>query len=90
VELVTRYHSLRVRIVLLTQGFTQTALVGRSTPKDTRFNPLWGPATVAEELARQMLGNSGHVGVLGSLVWIARNEEPFAFVSAFAEIGVRG
>ncbi|RHZ67749.1 short chain dehydrogenase/reductase family protein [Aspergillus thermomutatus] len=77
-ELVTRYHAPRVRTVLLTQGFTQTALIGRLTPEDTWFNPLLKPGTVAEELVRQILtGNSGHVVVPGSAGWIARNLRSF-------------
>ncbi|KAF7115350.1 hypothetical protein CNMCM5793_002166 [Aspergillus hiratsukae] len=77
-ELATRYHAPRVRTVLLTQGFTQTALIGRLTPEDTWFNPLLRAETVAEELVSQILtGNSGHVVVPGSSGWLARNVRSF-------------
>ncbi|KAH1986129.1 hypothetical protein KXV92_004572 [Aspergillus fumigatus] len=77
-ELVTRFHAPRVRTVLLTQGFTQTALIGQLTPEDTWFNPLLQPETVAEQLVRQILtGNSGHVVVPGSSGWLSRNLRSF-------------
>ncbi|KAJ5668897.1 short chain dehydrogenase/reductase family protein [Penicillium macrosclerotiorum] len=70
-ELVTRYQAPRVRTVLVTQGFTRTALIDNLTPEDTFLNPLLDPETVAEGIFRQVMsGESGHVllpGVTGSI-----------------------
>lgn len=70
-ELVTRYQAPRVRTVLVTQGFTRTALIANLTPEDTFVNPLLWPETVAESVVGQVLrGESGHVlvpGVAGSI-----------------------
>ncbi|KAJ5368855.1 Dehydrogenase RED2 [Penicillium cataractarum] len=70
-ELVTRYQAPRVRTVLVTQGFTRTALIANLTPEDTFVNPLLWPETVAESVVEQVLkGESGHVlvpGVAGSI-----------------------
>ncbi|KAE8371396.1 hypothetical protein BDV26DRAFT_130099 [Aspergillus bertholletiae] len=61
-ELVTRYQAPRIRTVLVTQGFTQTALINNLTPEDTFINPLLHPETVAEGIVNQVLtGESGHV-----------------------------
>ena len=77
-ELVTRYSAPRVRTVLVTQGFAQTALISRLTPEDTWFNPLLHPETVAEALVEKVLsGGSGHVVVPGSSGWVARNLRSF-------------
>ncbi|KAA8652331.1 short chain dehydrogenase/reductase family protein [Aspergillus tanneri] len=72
-ELVSRYNAPRVRTVLVTQGFTQTALISELTPEDTWFNPLLLPETVAEAIVKQVLtGSSGHVLVPGSTGWLAK------------------
>ncbi|KAL4889783.1 hypothetical protein BDV59DRAFT_103666 [Aspergillus ambiguus] len=72
-ELVTRYQAPRVRSVLITQGFTRTALISRLTPEDTWMNPLLHPETVAEAIVSQVLtGESGHVLVPGSTGWLAK------------------
>ncbi|KAI2787839.1 Dehydrogenase RED2 [Penicillium oxalicum] len=66
VELKTRYQAPRVRTVLVTQGFTRTALIDNLTPEDTFLNPLLYPETVAEKVVEQVLsGRSGHVVVPG-------------------------
>ncbi|KAL5364863.1 hypothetical protein BJX96DRAFT_168630 [Aspergillus floccosus] len=72
-ELVTRYNAPRVRSVLITQGFTRTALISRLTPEDTWMNPLLHPETVAEAIVSQVLtGESGHILVPGSTGWLAK------------------
>ncbi|KKK15055.1 hypothetical protein P175DRAFT_0494983 [Aspergillus ochraceoroseus IBT 24754] len=72
-ELVARYNAPRVRTVLITQGFTRTALIDRLTPEDTWLNPLLYPETVAEHLVQQVLrGESGHVLVPGATGWMAK------------------
>lgn len=72
-ELVTRYQAPRVRTVLVTQGFTRTALIKNLTPEDTFANPLLYPETVAESIVNQMLtGESGHVLVPKTAGWIAQ------------------
>ncbi|KAF9885295.1 hypothetical protein FE257_013096 [Aspergillus nanangensis] len=72
-ELVTRYNAPRVRSVLVTQGFTRTALISRLTPEDTWLNPLLHAETVAEALVQQVLtGTSGHVLVPGATGWMAK------------------
>ncbi|KAE8362626.1 hypothetical protein BDV27DRAFT_159572 [Aspergillus caelatus] len=61
-ELVTRYQAQRVRTVLVTQGFTRTALINNLTPEDTFLAPLLHPDTVAEGIVDQVLtGESGNV-----------------------------
>lgn len=72
-ELVTRYQAPRVRTVLVTQGFTRTALIANLTPEDTFVNPLLWPETVAERIVEQVLsGESGHVLVPGAAGSIAQ------------------
>ncbi|GLI80272.1 hypothetical protein PoHVEF18_008625 [Penicillium ochrochloron] len=72
-ELVTRYQAPRVRTVLVTQGFTRTALIANLTPEDTFLNPLLYPETVAERVVEQVLsGRSGHVLVPGAAGSIAQ------------------
>lgn len=72
-ELVTRYQAPRVRTVLVTQGFTRTALIANLTPEDTFLNPLLYPETVAERIVEQVLtGKSGHVLVPGAAGSIAQ------------------
>lgn len=72
-ELVTRYQAPRVRTVLITQGFTRTALIKNLTPEDTWFNPLLYPETVAENIVKQVLsGDSGHVLVPSTTGWVAQ------------------
>jgi NAD(P)-dependent dehydrogenase (short-subunit alcohol dehydrogenase family) len=72
-ELVTRYQAPRVRTVLVTQGFTKTALIRDLTPEDTWFNPLLAPETVAERVVGQVLkGESGHILVPGSAGWVSK------------------
>lgn len=71
-ELVTRYHAPRVRTVLITQGFTRTALIKNLTPEDTWLNPLLHPETVAEQIVNQVLsGQSGHILVPSVIGYIA-------------------
>jgi short-subunit dehydrogenase len=72
-ELVTRYQAPRVRTVLVTQGFTRTALIKNLTPEDTFVNPLLYPETVAEGIVNQVLtGESGHVLLPTTAGWIAQ------------------
>ncbi|KAJ5770716.1 uncharacterized protein N7511_002767 [Penicillium nucicola] len=72
-ELVTRYAAPRVRTVLVTQGFTRTALIKDLTPEDTWFNPLLWPESVAARVVGQVLtGESGHVLLPGSAGWVSR------------------
>lgn len=72
-ELVTRYQAPKVRAVLVTQGFTRTALIKNLTPEDTFANPLLWPETVAEAIVSQVLtGESGHVLVPTTAGWIAQ------------------
>jgi short-subunit dehydrogenase len=71
-ELVTRYSAPRVRTVLVTQGFTRTALIRDLTPEDTWFNPLLEPESVAESVVECVLkGESGVVALPASAGWIA-------------------
>ncbi|KAE8141622.1 hypothetical protein BDV38DRAFT_296285 [Aspergillus pseudotamarii] len=66
-ELVTRYQAPRVRTVLVTQGFTRTALINNLTPEDTFLAPLLHPDTVAEGIVDQVLtGESGNVLLPGA------------------------
>lgn len=80
-ELVTRYHAPKVRMVLVNQGFTKTALF-EGYRNDSRFvSPSLYPETVAEAVVRQVLrGESGQVivpglgnllsGIAGWPVWV--------------------
>jgi all-trans-retinol dehydrogenase (NAD+) len=71
-ELVTRYSAPRVRTVLVTQGFTRTALIKNLTPEDTWFNPLLEAESVAEGVVGCVLkGESGVVILPASAGWIA-------------------
>jgi short-subunit dehydrogenase len=71
-ELVTRYSAPRVRTVLVTQGFTKTAMIRNSSPEDTWFNPLLQPESVAEAVVGQVLsGESGHVVLPAASGWMA-------------------
>lgn len=66
-ELVTRYAAPRVRTVLVTQGFTKTAMIKDFMPEDTWLNPLLHPESVAEAVVRQVLTGESGVIVLPSL-----------------------
>lgn len=65
-ELVTRYHAPRVRMILVNQGFTKTALFDGYKNDSWFVAPSLHPETVAEAVVRQVLsGQSGQVIVPG-------------------------
>lgn len=65
-ELVTRYHAPRVRMILVNQGFTKTALFDGYRNDSWFVAPSLHPETVAEAVVRQVLGGqSGQVIVPG-------------------------
>ena len=65
-ELLTKYNAPKVRTVLVTQGYTKTALFQGYHNDSPFLVPTLEPETVAEEITKQVLkGESGHVIVPG-------------------------
>lgn len=65
-ELLTKYNAPKVRTVLITQGYTKTALFDGYHNDSPFLVPTLHPDTVSEGIAKQVLkGESGHVMLPG-------------------------